>query len=657
MTLVQLGAVGVQYGANVLLRDVACTVAAGERWGLIGRNGSGKTSLFRIIAGLQEPSQGVVSRLPGLRVALLDQHRDFAGATTVWEAASAPFADLLALEQSLAQQGDALGAAGDHATPVQLAKYGHDLEHFQREGGYAIRARVAAVLHGLGFDPEAAPTQLLETLSGGERGRLGLACQLVTPADLLLLDEPTNHLDLETTAWLTAHLRGLEAGMVLISHDRAFLDSVADHILHIEAGTTQTYTGGYSSFVNQRAERRLSGQRAYEKQSKVIAAEEDYIRRNIAGQDTKQAKGRRRKLMRLPRLSPPPDESDAMAVRFRPGERGGDQVLMLEELSVAVEGRVLVAPVKVVLRRGDVVGLVGPNGAGKTTLLDTLLGQRAPASGSARLGLSTTMASYRQDFAQVPRDKTLFDIIHDLRPTWTRGQVMDQLGRYDFSADRSLRRADSLSGGELARVALAMMTLIPVNFLIFDEPTNHLDVESIEALEDAIEAYEGTVLLVSHDRALLDALCTRIWALEEGVLHDFDGGFEEWFEARAARRSAAASAARKVETDRREKEKQSQKQKQKQSAPPSHAERKAQQSAERSARRNLEQAEARVHQLEQRVHELGARLADPALYQAADGVQVAERLSAEVEKLRGELDQAYAGWTRAAEAVEQLGPE
>jgi ATP-binding cassette subfamily F protein 3 len=315
--------------------------------------------------------------------------------------------------------------------------------------------------------------------------------------------------------------------------------------------------------------------------------------------------------------------------------------------------RVLLVDASFQLNPGEKVGLVGPNGAGKTTLLDTLLGQRPAASGSARLGLSTTMASYRQDFAQVPRDKTLFDIIHDLRPTWTRGQVMDQLGRYDFSADRSLRRADSLSGGELARVALAMMTLIPVNFLIFDEPTNHLDVESIEALEDAIEAYEGTVLLVSHDRALLDALCTRIWALEEGVLHDFDGGFEEWFEARAARRSAAASAARKVETDRREKEKQ----KQKKAAPPSHAERKAQQSAERSARRNLEQAEALVHQLEQRVHELGARLADPALYQAADGVQVAERLSAEVEKLRGELDQAYAGWTRAAEAVEQLGPE
>jgi len=653
VTLVQLGAVGVQYGANVLLRDVTCTVAAGERWGIIGRNGSGKTSLFRIIAGLQDPSQGVVSRLPGLRVALLDQHRDFPGATTVWQAASAPFAELLALEHSLAAQGDALGAAGDKATPAQLERYGRDLEHFQREGGYAIRARVAAVLHGLGFDPEAAPTQLLETLSGGERGRLGLACQLVTPADLLLLDEPTNHLDLETTAWLTAHLRGLEAGMLLISHDRAFLDSVADHILHIEAGSTQTYTGGYSAFVTQRAERRLSGQRAYEKQAKVIAAEEDYIRRNIAGQDTKQAKGRRRKLMRLPRLSPPPGQGDAMAVRFRPGDRGGDQVLVLEDLSVAVEGRVLVAPVRQVLRRGDVVGLVGPNGAGKSTLLNTLLGTWPPASGSARLGLSTTLASYRQDFAQVPRDKTLFDIIHDLRPTWTRGQVMDQLGRFDFSADRSLRRADSLSGGELARVALAMMTLVPVNFLVFDEPTNHLDVESIEALEDAIEDYEGTVLLVSHDRALLDTLCTRIWALEDGVLHDFDGGFEEWFAARAARRAAAASAARKVETQRREKERD----REKRGTPDSHAGRKAQQSADRSARRTLEQAEAQVHQLEQRVHKLGAELADPHLYDAPDGVARAERLSAELERLRTELDGAYVGWTDAAEAVEKLGPE
>jgi ATP-binding cassette subfamily F protein 3 len=646
MTLVSLSGVALQYGATPLLQDVTLTVSRGERWGIIGRNGSGKTSLFRAITGELAPEQGSISRQQGLRLAVLDQHRDFAGAVTVWDAASAAFAPLMALEHSLAEQANRIGELGDHATPEMLARYSHDLERFSHEGGYEVPARVSAVLHGLGFDPAQAHTQPVATLSGGERGRLGLASQLVVPADLFLLDEPTNHLDLDTTAWLTDHLKGLDAAALIISHDRAFLDAVADHTLHLEDGTAVSYDGGYSAFVRQREERRLAQQRAFGKQAREIAAEEDFIRRNIAGQKSAQAKGRRRRLMRLPRLSPPPGEDGAMAVRFQSTGRGGDQVLVAEDLRIAIGERVLLERFTGTIRRGDVIGLVGPNGAGKSTLLATLLGERQADGGTVRWGESNTVAVYRQDLAQVPRDKSLFDIIHDLRPMWTRGQVMNHLGRYDFSGDASLRIAGSLSGGELARVALAMMTLVTANVLVFDEPTNHLDVESIEALEDAVEDYEGTVMFVSHDRALLRALCTRVWSLEHGHLTDYDGTFADWEAAREERRRAAEAAVRSAEAARKVRER----------AAPVRPDsgRKAQQSALRTARRALEQAESAVHRLEQREATLHGELADPALYASPGAEAKAQELSKELDRVRVEVASAYRRWEEAAAEVERL---
>ncbi len=649
MAILSISGLAIQFGGDVLLSDIGFTVEKGERWGIIGRNGSGKTSIFRAITGDLVPARGTVSRASGLRLAMLDQHRDFAGATTVWEAACAGFESLLALERALEEQGHRIGALGDRASPEVLAKYDKDLERFGREGGYQVQARVAAVLHGLGFDPDLAHHQALATLSGGERGRLGLAAQLVAPADLLLLDEPTNHLDLDTTTWLADHLRGLDAAALIISHDRAFLDEVAEHILHLEAGGGQVYDGGYSAFVRQREERRLAGQRAYDKHSKVVAAEEDYIRRNIAGQNSKQAKGRRRRLSRMPRLSPPPGEDGAMAVRFSASGRGGDQILVTDHLRVAVAERLLLDGFTAAVRRGEVLGLVGPNGTGKTTLLATILGERPPQGGSVRLGDSIGIASYRQDLAQVPRDKTLFDIIHDLRPAWTRGQVMDHLGRFDFSGDATLRRAGSISGGELARVALAMMTLANANVLVFDEPTNHLDVESIEALEDAIENYEGTVILVSHDRALLRALCTRVWTLEHARIIDYEGSFEEWEAAREERRRAAVAATRQAEAERRGKEKKAAKR--------PDADRRAEQSAVRAARRTLELAEARVHALESREVELNVSLADPALYDLADGAARAATLGQELERLRAEFGLAFSDWERAAAELERLSEQ
>ncbi len=641
MTLLSLSRVGVDFGATKIFDGVSLTVAAGQRWGIVGRNGTGKTTLFRLLTGEIEPTRGQIATQPGLRVSLLEQHREFGGATTVWEAAAGPYSDLLALERDLVTQAERLGDDEE-----ALAAYGRNLERFEREGGYTIAPRVDAVLHGLGFDPAAARTAPVAHLSGGERGRLGLVRQLVAPADVLLLDEPTNHLDLETTSWLESYLAGARTTVLLISHDRAFLSAVADHILHFEGDSAAAYDGGYGSFVEQRALRRLTAQRQFAQQQRRIASEEDYIARNIAGQNSRQAKGRRTRLARMARLSSPPSEDGSMSLRFAPGARGGDRVVVADRATVAVGSRVLVQAASGTLMRGEVLGLVGPNGSGKTTLLRTLLGDHDALSGELRIGAGITVGYYSQDLAQVPLDKTLYDVINDLRPTWDRRLVQGHLGRFGFSGDEVARRTESLSGGERARVALAMLMLSGANLLVLDEPTNHLDVESIEALEDAVGDYEGTVLLVSHDRELLRALTTQVWVLHERHITTFDGGFAEWEIVSAERNRAAALAAEEEEKIRRVDE-------QKKINRRDDAVRSAR-TAVRNAQRRVSELEAEIQTLERRVADITRELEDPELYVLPDGTSRASALGRELEDVKRSLDRSLDEWAAATEIVDSL---
>ncbi len=455
----------------------------------------------------------------------------------MWQAGAAAWREVMALEHRIAEQAIALGEMGERVTNDFLERFGHDQERFGDMGGYDYHARVDAVLQGLGFDAEESKTRLVSSLSGGERGRVGLAAQLIAPADLLLLDEPTNHLDLDTTTWLQDWLKDADETVIVVSHDRAFLDAICTNILHVEAKSSESYKGNYSQFVPQRAERRLTRERELEKQRAYVKKEQEYIMRNIAGVNSFQAKGKRKRLERLPRLAPPLGDPAAMTLHFDPAERGGDQVIAIDALRVEVPGRVLVDDFTAVLRRNDFVALVGPNGAGKSSFISTIIGDREPAHGKARIGSSITPAWFRQDLADLPLRKSLFDAIQEQRPLWNRGQVQNHLGAFGFSGDEVLREIGSLSGGERARVALALITLARANLLILDEPTNHLDVENIEVLEDALDDYEGTVLLVSHDRAFLREVATRVWWFDGTRLVDFDGPFVEW-EADRARKAA-----------------------------------------------------------------------------------------------------------------------
>jgi ATP-binding cassette subfamily F protein 3 len=528
-----------------------------------------------------------------------------------------------------------------------LARYDRDLERFDREGGYTFAPRVDAVLQGLGFDAEKARTQPLEQLSGGERGRLGLARQLVSAADVLLLDEPTNHLDLETTRWLEEYLRGSDKTVLLISHDRAFLANVVDHVLHLEGGSAVAYTGSYESFTVQREERRLSQQRSYDKQRKVIAGEEDYIRRNIAGQNSKQAKGRRKRLSRTPRLSAPTaEEANALGLRIDISERGGDQVAIARDVTLDVEGRTLISAFTATIQRGDVVGFVGPNGSGKSTFLRALMGEREVSGGELRIGGSVRPSYYRQDMAQVPMDRTLYDVISELRPHWERRQIQGHLAKFGFSGDEAQRSADTLSGGERARVALAMMVLSKANFLLLDEPTNHLDIESVEALEDALEEYEGTILLVSHDRAMLEALTSRVWVLHERHVTDYPGSFSEWEEQSREREHAATVAAAEQESLRRVRERKTTRRRDIKESDT--------RVALRDVRRRVEDAEKEVALLEKRIVELTKLLEDPELYTTREGTDKSLLAGKELDEARRQLDTAIEKWTAVTERAEAL---
>ena len=676
MTLISIGNAVVEFGASEIFRDVSLTIGEQDRWAVVGRNGTGKTTLVRLLTGDLQPTRGAVARMPGLRVALMDQHRRFPEEQTLWEIVADAFGTLRALEHSLALQ--AANLEHDHGEDA-MEKYGRDLERFERDGGYQMAAKVDSVLMGVGFDPDAARVTRIGTLSGGERGRVALARQLATPCDLMILDEPTNHLDLDTTAWLEEHLKEIDRAVLCISHDRAFLDAFADHVMHFEGGTAFTYTGGYASFIAQREERRLTLQRQFDKQQTKIASESDYIARNLAGQNTRQAKGRRKLLARMPRLSAPIGSDAVMALRLTAGARSGDRVVEAQKVTVAVEShgvtRELVKDITLVLERGEVVALVGPNGAGKSTLIKTLLGEHPPLTGEVKVGPSTTVAYYRQDVGHLPLEMSIYEAIATERPLWERRQVQGHLGRFGYSGDEVQRTVGTLSGGERARVALALLTLSTSNLLILDEPTNHLDVESIEAIEDAIEEFEGSVLIVSHDRAVLRGLATLVWELKDQALVPFAGSFVEWEAVRAEKKLKAERDVRAINVAASEKASAARAASQK--SQKAHGGRTSQALAPsgpkggktdtkkpandpdvRKALRQAEKAQAdaelRVNTIEARIAELTSILEDVSLYDTPEGVARGQQLGKELDAARDRLDEAIHEWGVAAETKQQI---
>ena len=540
MSLLTFSSLSKSYGPHDIFRDLSGAVPHGSRIGLVGPNGIGKTTLLRLFAGLEEPSGGGLHRARGLRVGYLPQEAVtglLEDDNTLWQEMLTAFSGLLAREAELRQLEADMADPANAKRDSAMEKYGHLQEQFEHDGGYTYETRIKQALDGLGF-AAGDYGRPIQQFSGGQKTRALLARLLLENPDLLILDEPTNHLDIAAVEWLEKLLSEWPGAALIVSHDRYFLDEVVNKVWEISPARIDEYNGNYSAYVQQRTERRERQSFEYEAQQAFIAKEEDYIRRNIAGQNTAQAKGRRRRLERLKATEGAvidrPRELSTLNLQLSTNLRSGDRVLETYEAVIGYhdDGKSLFAAPDLLLWRGEVAALIGPNGTGKTTFLKTLLGQLPPLKGKVKLGSSLKIGYFAQAHEGLQMERTPIEEIQSVREMPV-GAARDYLAKFLFTGDDVFKKVAVLSGGERGRVALAKLALEGANFLLLDEPTNHLDIPSQEILEAVLSDFEGTILLVSHDRYLIDALGTQIWSLEAGRLEVFKGSYREFVERRA----------------------------------------------------------------------------------------------------------------------------
>jgi ATP-binding cassette subfamily F protein 3 len=620
-----------RYGAAEIFAGLTAFIVAGQRIALVGVNGAGKSTLLRMLAGREEYDDGEIIRARGLRAAYLTQEVDLELTSPIIEVARGAFPDLVAMEQQLHDLEAAMAAATTEEWAAISERYAELQTRFELAGGYEYDRRIRETLAGLGFR-EGDLERPAESLSGGERTRMALAVTLLRSPDLLLLDEPTNHLDISAIEWLERYLQRLKASLVLISHDRRFLDNVATDTWDLDFGSLQTYPGNYSRFLELKAERRARQQAEYEAQQEHIAKEEAFIRRYKAGQRSKEARGRLKKLGHISRIERP-REHRSLQIGLQAGLRSGEVVLAAEDLAVGFPGRppLFTCP-DLTIRRLERVALVGPNGCGKTTFLRTILGEMLPRGGEVQLGRSVVTGYFAQTHSWINPEQTVLEAVQE-PSNITLGRARNLLGRFLFSGDDIYKRLGELSGGERSRVALARLTLTPANLLLLDEPTNHLDILAREALEEVLDSYEGTLLLVSHDRALIDNLATQVWVIDSGQLTVFPGNWSEYVEFRE----------RPGQEETKEKEEPGRPRPERRKAP----------SAEEKRRRELaarlKALEEEIAALEERRHALEAEMT-----RASDERRVGRlvELAREHEALQGQLSQRYGEWTAVAEESE-----
>ena len=540
--LFRLSEVHKSYGVQDVLRGTSLQVNPGEHVGLVGRNGAGKSTIFRLVRGDETADRGDVVRARGLRLGLLDQHVHFNPGSTVHESALAAFGRLQQIEHEMHELEHRMADASDDLDKI-LERYS-DLQHeFELEGGFEYTARAEAILQGLGFDRDMWSLET-EKLSGGQQNRLGLACLLLAAPDVLLLDEPTNHLDVNAVEWLEDYLQGYESAYVIISHDRYFLDRCCRRIIELENGRAASYTGNYSSYLIEREERREAQQRAYDNQQQLIAKTQEFIRRNIAGQKTKQAKSRRKMLEKLERLDAVRPDQTSGDFRLQAIERTGNHVLTVTDASIGYPERLLARDISFILRRGECLGIIGPNGSGKTTFLKTILHKLPPLAGEVRWGTKVQIGYYAQQLDDLDdRNEIIMELRRVAPASATAGELRSFLAKFLFTGDDVYKHVRDLSGGEKGRLALAKLIYSRVNVLVLDEPTNHLDIPSREALEEALSAYEGTIITISHDRYFLDRVATQILSLDGGGgAEHYDGDYTEYHDWKLGRRDETVSS-------------------------------------------------------------------------------------------------------------------
>lgn len=679
MSLLTANNLGKSFGSVDIFQGASLSIPYRARIGLVGPNGVGKTTLLRILMGLEEPTSGVVTRARGLRMGYLPQNATLDSNQTVWQECLSVFSDLIERQKELSQLEHTLGELTSEADlEAALDRYGKLQQEFERQGGYTFETRIRQTLTGLGFS-QADFSRPLWQLSGGQRTRAFLARLLLSNPDLLLLDEPTNHLDINAIEWLESYLKEWEGAVLLISHDRYFLDQVVNTIIEMTPAI-HTYHGNYSAYIQQRQDRWERLQQIYESEMERLMKELDYIKRNIAGQRTQQAKGRLRRLSReveaieslgfeavlnknwaeisgeadisehsmgleeaerrVRGLRPPGNRPQQLKFHLKTNQRSGDLVIRTRNLEVGYqdEGRPLFSVPDLTLVRGESAGVIGPNGAGKTTFLKTLLGQLAPYSGEVILGASLQVGYFAQAHEGLRPERTLMQEIEAVAPHMLPAEIRDYLARFLFSGEDVFKKVEVLSGGERGRLALACLALSSANLLLLDEPTNHLDLPSQEVLQTVLAEFNGTILLVSHDRYLIDALATQIWEVdpEESRLRVYEGTYSEYKAARDAEKEAAklAAAARQAEI-----------QAAKEAAQPRPVAR-ASNNRERQRKQRLFALETEIAEIEEQLAQVSRQLENPP----ADAGEVVA-LSQTYEQLQQTLESRMEEWAALSEEL------
>ena len=528
MILLQANQIARLFGAEVLFQNIQLEIADHARIGLVGRNGAGKSTLLKIIAGLEAPDEGAIAKNKTATIGYLAQDTGLTSDKTVWEEMLAAFDTLRQQERRLAELEQAIAASTPN-TPeaVRILKEYDQLQHdFLAANGYGYEAEIRSVLHGFQFD-ESFYNQTIDTLSGGQRTRLALARMLLQKPDILILDEPTNHLDIETLSWLENYLQNYSGALLIVSHDRYFLDKVVSEIYEISRHKMRHYKGNYSRYLDLKAEQLQSEWKSYEKQQEEIHKLEDFVARNLVrASTTKRAQSRRKQLEKMERMDKPQGDEKSAHFLFGIDKPSGNVVCQVEDAAIGYDKEVLASPIDLDIRRKDAVALVGPNGIGKSTLLKSLIGELPFLAGSAHLGTNVTIGYYDQGQTELNPRKTILQELWDEHPTTPEVEIRNVLGGFLFSGEDVEKPIALLSGGEKARVALAKLAMNKENFLILDEPTNHLDIDNKEVLENALIDYEGTLLFVSHDRYFINRLASKVVELSpEGsklYLGDYD---------------------------------------------------------------------------------------------------------------------------------------
>jgi ATP-binding cassette subfamily F protein 3 len=653
--LLQLDAVGKSFGARRLFGGVTLELRPGDRVALVGPNGAGKTTLMRIAAGLDAADEGSARRGRGARVGLLRQEIDPTSSRSVRAEAGLALAHLDALEAQIRELEREMASTGSAGRPLPAelaARYDRARAAFELAGGFERAARVERVLAGLGFDA-VDRDRPLRSFSGGWLMRVELAKLVLSEPDVLLLDEPTNHLDLPSIQWFEATLEGFRGAVLAISHDRAFLRRFATRVAELCDGRFEVYDGGWDAWQSDRAARREQLLAAQRSQSRKIAETERFIERfRYKATKARQVQSRIKALEKLDRIQVEPDRRRGMRLRVPPPERAGEVVVRLEGVHKRYGDTVVYAGADLVVRRGERLALVGPNGAGKSTLLRIVAGVLPFEAGERTLGHNVRVAFYAQHQLEVLQpERSALEELAAVARTEDVPRLRSHLGAFLFSGDDVEKKVAVLSGGEKARLALARMLLRPANFLVLDEPTNHLDVDACEVLERALAAYPGTLVFISHDRAFIDAIATRVVEVRAGSLRDFPGNYADYLrrvggeaEAPAAPGAVAGhgaprpAAGAEGRPDTREDRRRS---------------RDRERAREKAARR-LSALEADILALESGLEALGWKLGDPEVHRDPERIR---SLTAEREATRGAIAALYRDWERLAAEIESLAPD